>query len=85
MDANTPPQQTCTVLGKLLNFNFNITFLTLQFFRTCFGFLVSNLSCGIVFDTLSSEFCTLDQHWNVMNGLLSLNHPIRHEVDELAM
>lgn len=38
-----------------------------------------------MFDTLSSEFCTLDQHWNVMNGVLSLNHPIRLEVDELAM
>lgn len=70
---------------KSLNFNFNITFLTLQIFRACFGFLILNLSCGIVFDTLSLEFCTLNQYWNVMKGVLNLNHPIRLEVDELAM
>jgi hypothetical protein len=89
MDANTPPQQSCTVLGKPLNFN--ITFLTLQFFRTCFGFLIFNLFCDIVFYSMlhhnyvSSEFCTLDHYWNVMKGVLSLNHPISLEVDQLAM
>jgi len=44
-----------------------------------------------VFDSLlnhsyvSSEFCTLDQYRNVMNGVHSLNHPIRFDVDQLAM